>query len=82
MTCYVDLGPAFDSRLTPGTPARTLAIFSIVNSLTSLEGGNINRVQFLINGERVPFRNIDADLSQIFELDEELIIHRMEMELM
>ena len=82
MTSYVDLSPAFDTRLTPGTPTRTLAVYSIVNTLIRLEEGNISRVQFLINGERIPSRNLDVDLSQAFEADESFIIHRMELEIM
>ena len=82
MTCYVDLSPAFDSRLTPGAPVRQLAVYSIVNTLTRLSSGNVERVQFLINSERVPNRNLDIDLSQVFEPDESLIISRVEMELM
>jgi len=82
MTCYVDLSPVFDTRLTPGAPVRQLAVYSIVNTLTRLSSGNVHRVQFLINSERVPSRNLDIDLSQVFELDEGLIIPRVEMELM
>jgi len=82
MTCYVDLSPAFDLRLTPGTPARALAVYSIVNTIANLEEGNISRVQFLINGERVLGRNLDIDLSQAFEPDDSFIIHRVEIELM
>ncbi|MCL2566117.1 MAG: GerMN domain-containing protein [Defluviitaleaceae bacterium] len=82
MTCYVDLSPVFDSRLTPGAPLRQLAVYSIVNTLARLSSGNVARVQFLINSERVPSRNLDVDLSQVFEPDESLIISRVEMELM
>ena len=77
-TCYVDLNPAFDNRLLPGTPARKLAIYSIVNTLTELGGGELSKVQFWINAERLAGRNIEVDLSQTFERDESLILIRTE----
>lgn len=83
MTCYVDLNAAFDTRLTSVTHTRQLAVHSIVTTLISLSSGsNINSVQFLINGERVPGRGIEIDLSQPFELNESIIIPRVEMELL
>jgi len=82
MTCYVDLNVAFDSRLTPVTHTRQLAIYSIVHSLISIRGAEIERVQFLINGERITGRGVDIDLSQPFESNEYIVIPRPEMELM
>jgi len=84
MTCYVDLNVAFDLRLTPVTHTRQLAVYSIVHSLINIRGAetDIERVQFLINGERVAGRGVDVDLSRVFELNEELVIPRPEMELM
>jgi len=82
MTCYVDLNPAFDLRLMPGTPSRKLAVYSIVNTLTGLGGSDISEVQFLINGERPTGRNLEIDLSQSFEFNESLVIPRFDIELM
>jgi len=82
MTCYVDLNIAFDSRLTPVTQTRQLAVYSMVNSLISISGADIGSVQFLINGERVTGRGVDFDLSQVFEWNEYIVIPRPEMELM
>ena len=77
-TCYVDLNPAFDNKLLPGTPARKLAIYSIVNTLTELGGGELSKVQFWINAERLAGRNLEVDLSQTFERNESLILIRTE----
>jgi len=82
MTCYVDLNVAFDSRLTPVTQTRKLAVYSMVNSLISIRGADIGSVQFLINGERITGRGVEFDLTQVFERNEEIVIHRPEMELM
>jgi len=84
MTCYVDLNAAFDSRLSSVTHIRKLAVYSIVNTLIELSGDDIDiaTVQFLINGERVAGRGADMDLSQVFELNEDIRIPRPEMELM
>ena len=82
-TCYVDLNPQFDLRLTPGTPSRKLAVYSIVSSLINLRGDiDIREVQFLINGERAVSRGLDVDLSYAFELNEDIIIPRADMEFM
>jgi len=82
MTCYVDLNVAFDSRLTPVTQTRKLAVYSMVNSIISIRGADIGSVQFLINGERITGRGVDFDLSQVFEWNEDIVIPRPEMDLM
>jgi len=82
MTCYVDLNVAFDSRLTPVTQTRKLAVYSMVNSLISIRGADIGSVQFLINGERVAGRGVDFDLNQVFERNEDIVIPRPDIELM
>ena len=75
-TCYVDLNPAFENRLLPGTPARKLAVYSIVNTLTELGGGELSKVQFWINAERIASKNLEVDLNQAFERDESFILIR------
>ena len=76
--CYVDLTPVFDNKLLPGTPARKLAVYSIVNTLTELGGGDVSKVQFLINAEKIAGRNLEIDLSQAFERNESVILIRAE----
>lgn len=48
--CFVNLSQEFISRHTGGTMGEQLTIYSIVNTLTSLEG--IEKVQFLIEGQK------------------------------
>ena len=48
--CFVNLSQEFISRHTGGTMSEQLTIYSIVNTLTSLEG--IEKVQFLIEGQK------------------------------
>ena len=48
--CFVNLSSEFISKNNVGTAAERLTIFSIVNSLTELS--NIDKVQFLIEGEK------------------------------
>ncbi|MBQ7241337.1 MAG: GerMN domain-containing protein [Firmicutes bacterium] len=48
--CYVDLSSDFVTKHSGGTSEELLTIYSIVNSLTSIEG--IDKVQFLIEGEK------------------------------
>jgi len=48
--CYVDLNSDFVSKHSGGSAGELLTVFSIVNSLCELD--NINKVQFLIEGEK------------------------------
>ncbi len=48
--CFVNLSKDFINKYQGGTAGETLAIYSIVNSLTEL--GTIDSVQFLIEGEK------------------------------
>lgn len=70
--CYVDLSSDFVSKHTGGSSAETLTIYSIVNSLTELDG--VDKVRFLIEGEKVTEFKGHLDLSKAFERNEDLII--------
>lgn len=59
--CYVDLSSEFVTKHTGGSMAETFAIYSIVNSLTELE--EVNKVQFLIEGEKVQNYKGSIDIS-------------------
>lgn len=48
--CYVDLSSEFVTKNNGGSTGETLTIYSIVDSLTALD--NIDKVQFLIEGEK------------------------------
>lgn len=72
-TCYVNFNEGFEERI--GEVSGTIAIYSVVNSLTELSG--INKVQISINGEidRVYRENID--LETVFERDLNLLETKM-----
>ncbi len=67
--CYVNLTQAFIRNTSPST--EKITIYSIVNSLTELD--NVNKVQFLIEGEKLSEYGGDIDFSKPFERDEALI---------
>lgn len=69
--CYVNLSGDFASRISETTKDEKLAIYSIVNSLTELT--SVNKVQFLIDGEKVSQVKGHYDFSKTFERDETLI---------
>jgi len=48
--CYIDFNEAFRNEHIGGSTSEVMSIYAIVNSLTSLP--NINKVQFLIEGEK------------------------------
>ncbi len=48
--CFVNLSQEFVSRHTGGTASEQLTIYSIVNTLTELDG--VEKVQFLIEGQK------------------------------
>lgn len=68
--CYVDLSNEFSTKHSGGSSAEILTIYSIVNSLTSLE--NVDSVQFLIEGEKVNTFG-QLDISKPFERNNDLI---------
>lgn len=67
--CYVNLTQTFIRNTSPST--EKITIYSIVNSLTELD--NVNRVQFLIEGEKLNEYGGDIDFSKPFDRDESLI---------
>jgi germination protein M len=69
--CYVNLTSEFVNNIGNGGDTEKLAIYSIVNSLTELN--NVNKVQFLIEGEKISNYKGSYDFSKTFERDESLI---------
>lgn len=67
-TAYVDLSNDFLSDFTPGIQTETLAIYSIVNSIT-VNIPSVKRVQFLIQGQEVETLDGHADLTAAFTPD-------------
>lgn len=60
--CYVDLSSDFINKQTGGSTSEVFAIYSIVNSLTELQ--QVNKVQFLIEGEKVSDYKGNLDISK------------------
>lgn len=69
--CYVNLSASFVDNLSGNANDEKLVIYSIVNSLTELN--TVNKVQFLIDGEKVSEFKGHYDFSKTFERDESLI---------
>jgi hypothetical protein len=67
-TAYVDLSNDILSDFAPGIQSETLAIYSIVNSITS-NIPSVKRVQFLIQGQEVETLDGHADLTAAFSPD-------------
>ena len=67
-TAYVDLSNDFLSDFDPGIQTETLAIYSIVNSIT-VNIPSVKRVQFLIQGQEVETLDGHADLTAAFTPD-------------
>ncbi|MCI1931455.1 MAG: GerMN domain-containing protein [Clostridia bacterium] len=63
--CYVDLSSDFVTKHNGGTTGETLTVYSIVDSLTALD--NIDKVQFLIEGEKQDEFKGHMEFSQPFE---------------
>lgn len=61
--CYVNLSNEFMKK--QANLSENLIIYSIVNSLTELE--SVNKVQFLIEGEKINEYSGDIDFSKTFE---------------
>lgn len=70
-TCTVDLSGDFADGNFSGNADRTLAVYSIVNSLAELDG--VENVQFLIDGEKQEIFG-DFLFDEPFEADEALEI--------
>lgn len=66
---YIDLSHHFDTAPIQGELAQLLTIQGIVNTLTSLNGVNIQEIEFLIEGQRLTEYNGYVDLSQAFGID-------------
>jgi len=62
--CYVNLSQEFVAKHNGGTTGELLTIYSIVNSLSELD--NVNKVQFLIEGEKVEAFKGHIDFSTPF----------------
>jgi hypothetical protein len=67
-TAYVDLANDVLSDFTPGIQSETLAIYSMVNSITS-NIPSVKRVKFLIQGQEVETLDGHADLTAAFSPD-------------
>lgn len=63
--CYLDLSSEFVTKHNGGSTGETLTIYSIVNSLAELD--KINKVQFLIEGEKQAEFKGHIDFSKPFE---------------
>lgn len=66
--CYVDLSSEFVTKHGGGSSGELLTIYSVVNSLTSLD--NVKKVQFLIEGEKQEEFKGHVDFSQPFEFSD------------
>lgn len=69
--CYVDFGPEFLSKQLTGGASDALAIYSIVNSLTELNG--VQKVQILVDSSKVAEVRGNCDLSMPIGRDENMI---------
>ncbi len=67
--CYVNLSKEF--LRTRASINENVTIYSIVNSLTELE--NVNKVQFLIEGEKINEYSKGIDFSKPFDRNEKII---------
>jgi hypothetical protein len=67
-TAYVDLSNDILSDFTPGIQSETLAIYSMVNSIT-INIPSVKRVKFLIQGQEVETLDGHADLTAAFSPD-------------
>ena len=67
-TAYVDLSNEGLGELAPGIQAESLAIYSLVNSIT-MNIPSVKKVQFLIQGQEVETLDGHADLTAAFSPD-------------
>jgi germination protein M len=70
--CYVDFSKEFKTKHTGGSTGELLTIYSIVNTLTELP--DINKVQFLIEGEKQEQFKGHLQFNILFERDLDLVI--------
>lgn len=71
--CYVNLSAEFVSKASVDDNEKLMSTYSIVNSLTELD--NVNKVQFLIEGEKITEFYGRSDFSKTYERNADLIIH-------
>jgi hypothetical protein len=69
--CYVNLSKDFINSNPVGITTDTVKIYSIVDSLTELS--SVNKVQFLIEGEKVNEVNDNIDFSKPFDRNNEIL---------
>jgi germination protein M len=69
--CYVNLSGEFINKNAGSEQSTALMVYSIVNSLTELE--NVNRVQFLIEGEKVEGIHSNFDFSKPFDRNQQIL---------
>ncbi|HHY94951.1 MAG TPA: GerMN domain-containing protein [Firmicutes bacterium] len=72
-TAFVNFNKEFQSKHWGGSAGETMTVYSIVNSLTELEG--IKAVVFLVEGEKLESLAGHMDLTQPIQRDESLIAH-------
>lgn len=69
--CYVDLSAEFQLNHEGTEQLEKLTIYSVVNSLSSVR--QIDQVQFLINGEKVPYYKSYVQIDHFLQPDMELV---------
>ena len=69
--CFVNFSKEFANNIGGGSSASTMAIYSVVNSLTELD--EIEKVQFLVDGEKTEWLG-EYDVSEPFERDESFVL--------
>ncbi|GKX31136.1 hypothetical protein SH1V18_36160 [Vallitalea longa] len=74
--CYVDFSKEFKSKHEGGSTGELLTIYSIVNTLTELP--DINKVQFLIEGEKEELFKGHLQFNILFERNLDLVIDNKE----
>jgi len=67
-TAYVDLSNDMQSDFEPGIQSETLAVYSVVNSIT-VNIPSVKQVQFLIQGQKVETLDGHADLTAAYSPD-------------
>jgi germination protein M len=70
--CYVDFSKEFQAKHTGGSTGELLTIYSIVNTLTELP--DINKVQFLIEGEKEELFKGHLQFNILFERNLDLVL--------
>ena len=68
--CYVNLGESF--RTQSAAVSEEMTLYSIVNSLTELQG--VTKVQLVINGSTEGFVKYNFELAKMYERNMELVI--------